>query len=221
MKNKIIILSTISIVVIILIGLSVPFLALSVKTNRIDNDYVYLKEKEEYSIKQEVEGVELVTQHISCGYATIEMLSSFYGDKVSEDDLDSKNKGKISTSSSNGFLKEVNKSIPNKKFKKLSYLKNDELLIEIYKSLSNNNPVAIEWAAKFEGEWTLHFSLITASDIKNGFITIYNPYGYIENITIDDFIERSTFKAYQKMPLFLKFGFAFNAYEKNTLFIVE
>ena len=103
MKNKIIILSTISIVVIILIGLSVPFLALSVKTNRIDNDYVYLKEKEEYSIKQEVEGVELVTQHISCGYATIEMLSSFYGDEVSEDDLDSKNKGKISTSSSNGF----------------------------------------------------------------------------------------------------------------------
>lgn len=221
MKNKIIILSTISIVVIILIGLSIPFLALSVKTNRIDNDYVYLKEKEEYSIKQEVEGVELVTQHISCGYATIEMLSSFYGDKVSEDDLDSKNKGKISTSSSNGFLIEVNESVPNKKFKKLSYLKNDELLIEIYKSLSNNNPVAIEWAAKFEGEWTLHFSLITAIDIKNGFITIYNPYGYIENITIDDFIDRSTFKAYQKMPLFLKFGFAFNAFEKNTLFIVE
>ena len=221
MKNKIIILSTISIVVIILIGLSVPFLALSVKTNRIDNDYVYLKEIEEYSIKQEVEGVELVTQHISCGYATIEMLSSFYGDKVSEDDLDSKNKGKVSTSSSNGFLKEVNESIPNKKFKKLSYLKNDELLIEIYKSLSNNNPVAIEWAAKYKGEWTLHFSLITAIDIKNGFITIYNPYGYIENITTDDFIERSTFKAYQKMPLFLKFGFAFNAFEKNTLFIVE
>ena len=83
----------------------------------------------------------------------------------------------ISTSSSNGFLKEINASIPNKEFVMHSYLKNDELLKEIYNSLKNGNPVVIEWAAKYEEEWTLHFSVVSGLDIKNDKVTIYNPYG--------------------------------------------
>ena len=166
----------------------------------------------------EVEGIELVTQHISCGYATIEMMSSFYGNKVSEDDLSNKNNGSVTTSSSSGFLKEVSASIPNKTFIEQRYLKNDELLKNIHSALSNNSPVAIEWAAKYEESWTLHFSLISGLDLKNDKVTVYNPYGYIENISVDEFIDRATFSAYEKMPLFLNFGFAFGAFHKNTIF---
>ena len=57
-----------------------------------------------YNKKAKVTGIELVTQHISCGYATIEMMSTYYGKKVSEDDLNDKNNETISTSSSSGFL---------------------------------------------------------------------------------------------------------------------
>ena len=81
--------------------------------------------------------------------------------------------------------------------------------------------MAIEWAAKLEDEWTLHFSLITGVDYQNDNITIYNPYGYIENIKTKEFISRASFKAYNNMPLFLAFGFAFGAFEKNTIFYAK
>ena len=217
-RKKIVIIVISSVVFALSMAVAVPFIVLGVRTANIKNDYVYLKEDTTYSTKVETEGVELVTQHISCGYASIEMLSTYYGNKVSEDDLDSKNGGRITTSSSNGFLKEVNTSIPSKTFVKHSYLKNDQLLKDIHDSLSNDNPVAIEWTAKYEGEWTLHFSVITGLDLSSDIVTIYNPYGYIENIIVDEFISRSTFAAYEKMPLFLSFGFAYGAFEKNTIF---
>ena len=219
MKKKLLII-ILSIVVLLLLIIFIPFIVLRIKTNKLYSDYSYLKDDSVYSKVASVEGVELVPQHISCGYATIEMLSSFYGDRVTEDELDSRNKS-ISTSSSNGFLKEVNKSIPSKEFVKRDYLKNDELLKEIHDALSNGNPVAIIWAALYEDEWTLHFSVVTSLDISNDIVTINNPYGYIETINIDEFLSRTSFKSFTNMPLFLKFGFAFKAFEKNTIFYAK
>ena len=220
-KTKIIIIAASSGIVLTLgLAVAIPFTVLCVKTAYLKADYSYLREDVAYKAKVEVTGLELVTQHISCGYASIEMISTYYGNPVTEDDLDARN-GAISTSSTNGFLNEINKSIPAKTFVKQAYLKYDQLLKEIHNSLKNNNPVAIEWAAKYENEWTLHFSVISALDLVNDNITIYNPYGYIENVTTDEFISRTTFNAYKNIPLFLQFGFAFGAFDKNTIFYAK
>ena len=219
MKKTILIIVSSALAVLLLIIL-IPFIILGIKTNKLDSDYQYLLQDENYKDKVEIEGIELVTQQVSCGYASIEMVSAFYGNKVSEEELDAKNKT-ISTSSNKGFLKEINASIPNKEFVMHSYLKNDELLKEIYSSLKIGNPVVIEWAAKYEEEWTLHFSVVSGLDIKNDKVTIYNPYEYIEQIGLEEFISRTTFKVYQRMPLFLKFGFAFGAFGKNTIFYAK
>ena len=218
-KKKLAIIISSAIVGVLLLVIIIPFIVLAIKTSSLKSDYAYLKEDANYSTKVEVEGINLVTQHVSCGYASIEMISEYYGNKVTEDDLDAKN-GAISTSSSKGFLNEANQSIQSKEFMMSTYLKNDVMLKEIYDSLKKGNPVVIEWAAKYEDEWTLHFSVVTALDIKNDNVTIYNPYGYIENIKIDEFINRTTFNAYEKMPGFLSFGFAFGAFGKNTIFYV-
>ena len=199
------------------LAVAIPFIVLGINTAKIKADYMYLKEDINYQDKVEINGLELVSQHVSCGYATIEMMSSFYGDKVTEDDLDARN-GAISTSSSKGFLTEIKKTIPTKNFVMSSYLRSDELLKTIYGSIKNNNPVAIEWAAKYEEEWTLHFSVISALDIKNDSVTVYNPYGYIEKINLDEFLDRTSFKSYSNIPLFLNFGFAYGAFHKNTVF---
>ncbi len=221
-KKSIIILASSILVGSIGLAILIPFSILGIRTANIKNDYSYLRENDKYSTKVEVDGVDLVTQHISCGYATIEMLSNFYGDKVTEDDLSNKNKGGISTSSSDGFLKEINSSIPNKTFVKRNYLKNDVLLKEIHESLSKQNPVAIEWAAKDEsGTWTLHFSVVTGLDISSDNVRVNNPYGLVENITLKEFIDRTTFEAYKNMPLFLGFGFAYGAFDKNTIFYAK
>ena len=219
MKKFIIIL--IIVVSTLVLAVCTPFAILGFRTAALNVDYNYLMEDEKYNTKTEVLGLELVTQHISCGYACIEMMSTYYGNRVSEDDLDAKNNGGVSTSSSDGFLKEINRSIDNQIFVKHSYLKNDKLLKEIHNSLSSNNPVAIEWAAKFEDDWTLHFSIVTGLDITHDEVVVYNPYGYIETISVSEFIGRISFKSYQNLPLFLNFGFAFGAFEKNTIFFVE
>ena len=219
-KTKIIIIISSAVVGALALAVAIPFATLGIKTAGLNRKYDYLKKDDKYSLKVEVEGLNLVKQHVSCGYASIEMISEYYGNKVTEDDLDARNKS-ISTASSTGFYQEIKKSIPSKNFVKRSYLKHDTLLKEIHDSLSNSNPVAIEWAAKYENEWTLHFSVISSLDLKNDNITIYNPYGYIENIHIDEFIDRASFKAYKNMPLFLGFGFAFGAFEKNTIFYAK
>ncbi len=217
-KKKIVLGISIGVSAALVLAVLIPFMILGIRSTSIKKNYAYLKDDPIYSEKQEVTGIELVKQEISCGYATIEMMSSFYGNKVTEKELSDKNKGAITTQTSDGFLKELRKTIPEQKFVKHSYLNNDVLLKEIVIALSDNRPVALEWAAKYEEEWTLHFSLISAIDIKNDIITIYNPYGYIESITINEFISRTTFEAYKNIPLFLNFGFAFGAFEKNTIF---
>ena len=219
-KKKVIISIILGLVATLGLVVAIPFTILGVKTSNLKSDYSYLKEDAQYQEKVEVAGLELVTQHVSCGYASIEMISTYYGNRVSEDELDARN-GAVSTSSTDGFLKEINRSIVSKTFVKETYLKHDELLKSIYNSLKKNNPVAIEWAAKYEGEWTLHFSVVNGLDLKNDNVTIYNPYGYIENVSTEEFIKRTTFKAYEHMPLFLKFGFAFGAFDKNTIFYAE
>ena len=220
-KTKIIIISSVAGFVVTLgLVVAIPFTILGIKTSNLNANYSYLKEDAQYKEKVEITGLELVKQHVSCGYASIQMISTYYGSPVTEDDLDARN-GAVSTASTDGFLKEINKSIPSKKFVKQTYLKHDKLLKEIHDSLKNNNPVAIEWAAKYENEWTLHFSVVSGLDLENNNVTVYNPYGYIENVTTEEFISRTTFKAYKNLPLFLNFGFAFGAFDKNTIFYAK
>ena len=216
-KKKLTIIICSSIIGAIMLVMVLPFIILGIKTASIESDYSYLKDDVNYSERVKVEGLSLVTQHISCGYASIEMVSEYYGNKVTEDDLNAKN-ASISTSSSKGFLNEINESISTKDFKIKTYLKTDVMLKEIYDSLKNGNPVVVEWAAQYEGEWTLHLSVISSLDIKNDSVTIFNPYGYIEILNLDEFVNRMSFKAYEKMPGFLNFGFAFGMFDKNTIY---
>ena len=216
-KTKIITISIAGGLVVTLgLAIAIPFTILGIKTASLADNYSYLKEDATYKEKVEITGLNLVTQHVSCGYASIEMISSYYGSPVTEDDLDARNKA-VSTASTNGFLMEINKSIPEKTFVMHTYLKQDVLLKEIHNSLENGNPVAIEWAAQYENEWTLHFSVVSGLDLQNDNVTIYNPYGYIENIKVDEFLNRTSFKAYKHIPLFLNFGFAYGAFHKNAI----
>ena len=115
----------------------------------------------------------------------------------------------------------MNKQFPEYTTTMYKYLTNTELIDKIYCSLSNGKPVPFEWAAQYEEEWTLHYSLVIGIDIPNDRITVANPYGYVEELTLNDFLERTSFEAYEEMPFYFKLGFAFGIFEKNTLFIVE
>lgn len=215
MKKKIALIISLSFVGLILLALAIPFSIYGIRSSTIDNSYSYLIKDNKITNKNI--DVPLVKQNISCGYAIIEMLSTYYGKTVTEQELSDKNNGGVSTATTGGFVEEINRTIENVNYGSKEYLKNDELLLTINESLLKDRPVAVEWAAKLDNEWTLHWSVVTGMDQEH--IYVNNPYGYKEVISYDEFISRTTFKAFDNMPLGYHFGFAFGLFSKNTVIV--
>ncbi|MBE6158707.1 MAG: hypothetical protein E7159_02660 [Firmicutes bacterium] len=210
----------IAILLVIVLLIIISFVINNIKTNSIMDDYSSIYNNEKYSQSYYIDNIDVFEQKVSCGYAVIEMIAKWNNDDISEQSLFDKY-GKVVTSTGKSFEKEMNKLFPEYKTTMYKYLKNTELIDKVYNSLANNNPVPFEWAAKYNDEWTLHYSLITGIDIKNDKIIINNPYGYKEEISIKEFLDGTSFNSYENMPLFFKLGFNFGLFEKNTIFIIE
>jgi len=189
---------------IVTIGLiwGIAFSILAIKTKNIDNDFSVIYTSEKYSAAVNVDSVEVITQEVSCGYAVIEMFSTWNGGDITENSL-YKQYGKVVTSTGKSFCNEFNKQFPEYDTKIYKWLKNTELIDKFYESLSDGIPVPFEWVAQFNDEWTLHYSLITGMDIPNDRVTVANPYGYIETLSIKELLDRISFRAFNKRPFFL------------------
>ena len=221
MKRTKTVLKIIVIIFAVMIGITVAALIrLQVRTNTIMDDYSAVFDEEKYQTPVYIEGVDVITQDVSCGYAVIEMFSAWDGGDVTEESL-YQEYGKVVTSTGQSFCDEMNKQFPAYQTTIHKWLKNTELIDLLYDDLSDGIPVPIEWAALYGEEWTLHYSLVTGIDIPNDNVRVANPYGYEENLTVDEFLRRTSFEAYEKMPFFLKLGFAFGIFEKNTIFSVQ
>ena len=216
-KKKIVLIISLSFVGLLVLAVLIPFAILDIRSAYIDNNYQYVLMDNKITSKK-IE-VPLVKQDISCGYAIIDILSTYYGNRVSEKELYDKNNEGISTATTSGFVKEINQTIANADYVAKEYVKNDELLLTINKSLIKDKPVAVEWAAKLDNEWTLHWSVVTGMDQEKVYIN--NPYGYKEEISYDEFISRTTFKAFKNMHIGYQFGFAFGLFSKNTIIVAK
>lgn len=191
-----------------------------IRTRLMQDDYSSIYDNEKYQTPIIIENVEVITQDISCGYAVIEMFSAWNGGDVTEESLYNQY-GKVVTSTGNKFCQEMNKQFPEYKTEIHKYLKNTEFIDIMYDSLAAGMPVPFEWAALYGDQWTLHYSLIVGADIPNDKITVANPYGYYEEITVEELLARTSFEAYEDMPLFMKMGFAIGLFEKNTIYSVK
>ncbi len=221
MKNSIKITLIVLSSIIIAVGLilAISFVILECKTKSINDDFSSLYTNAKYSEAVKIDGIEVITQDISCGYAVIEMLSAWNGGNVTEEGL-FEQYGKVVTSTGDSFCKELKKQFSDYDICNFKYLKNSELIEKVYASLESGIPVPFEWAAKYKNEWTLHYSLLIGMDIPNDTVTVANPYGYIENLSIKEFLDRTSFKAFENMSFFYRLGFAFGVFEKNSVFIV-
>ena len=203
-------------VVIAIVGLSL----LQVRTASLHDDWQSVRQDAQLAVPVQVEGVEVITQDVSCGYAVIEMFSAWDGGDVTEESLYDEY-GKVVTSTGQSFCDEMNKRFPNYKTTMHKNLTDTELLRAVHSSLEAGVPVPFEWAAKSGNEWTLHYSLVTGMDLEGDKVTVANPYGYVEELPVGEFLSCTSFEAYEGMPLFLKLGFAFGIFEQNTVFVPE
>ena len=205
---------------IMLAVIFIPLIILKIRTDAIYDDYAHVFQDEKYSEPVYVEGVEVFKQDVSCGYAVLEMFGNWSGHDITEDKLMSEY-GKVVTSTGKNFCAEMNKQFPEYETVMHKYMTNSELIDAVYESLDNGIPVPFEWAALYGDEWTLHYSLVCGMDIPNDKVYIANPYGYNEEISIEEFLDRTSYEAYEDMPWFLKMGFAYGVFEKNTVFIAS
>ena len=191
-----------------------------VRTKLTRNDFSSVYTNPKYEKELQIDGVEVIEQHISCGYAVIEMFSAWNGGNVTEDSLYDEY-GTIVTATGNKFCEEMNKQFPEYKTEIHKYVKNTDFIDIMYETLASGKPVPFEWAALYGDEWTLHYSLIIGADIPSDRITVANPYGYYEELTLAELLDRTSFRVYENMPLFMRMGFAIGMFEKNTIFSVE
>lgn len=208
-------------ILVLFISIAVVLLIISgIRTGLTQDDYSKVYVDEKYQTPVKIENIEVITQDISCGYAVIEMFSAWNGGNITEESLYDQY-GMIVTSTGKKFCEEMNKQFPEYKTEMHKYVKNTEFIDIMYETLASGNPVPFEWAALYGDEWTLHYSLIIGADIPNDKITVANPYGYYEELTLEELLERTSFQAYEDMPLFMKMGFAIGMFEKNTIFSVK
>ena len=200
--------------------IAVALIMLQSRTSAILNDISGIRYNEKYKTPVCVDGVEVIKQDISCGYAGIEMFAAWNGKNITEESLFDEY-GSVVTSTGGAFCSEMNKRFPEHTTTIHKYLTNTELIDKVYDSLASGMPVPFEWAALLDNEWTLHYSLIISADIPGDKITVANPYGYFEELSVKEFLDRTSFEAYENMPLFLNLGFAFGIFEKNTIFLVS
>ena len=196
----------------------ISLVMLQVRTDALHDDYSGLMADTRYAAPVQAEGVKVITQDVSCGYAVIEMFSAWDGGDVTEESLYDEY-GRVVTSTGGSFCDEMNKQFPGYRTSMRKYLTDSQLLEAVHESLEAGVPVPFEWAAKHDDEWTLHYSLVTGMNLADDRVTVANPYGYFEELAVSDFLSRTSFEAYENMPLFLKLGFAFGVFEKNTVFI--
>ncbi|MDE7095094.1 MAG: hypothetical protein K2O23_01255, partial [Anaeroplasmataceae bacterium] len=91
--------------------MGISFAVLTRKTNRIDDDFSSIYTNEKYTNVVGIDGVQVITQEISCGYAVIEMFSAWNGGTITEQNLFD-NYGKVITSTGKSFCNEFNKQFP-------------------------------------------------------------------------------------------------------------
>ena len=218
--GRIILIALAGVLAAAMLASAIALLVLEVRTEGLKEDVAALLADEKYQKPVAVEGVEVITQDVSCGYAVMEMFSKWSGHDVTEKSL-YEEYGRVVTSTGEAFAEEMNKHFPEYKTEIRKYQKDTELLQAVYEQLARGVPVPVEWAAKYGEEWTLHYSLVTGMDLPGDKVTVANPYGYVEEIKVAEFLERTRFDAYEKMPLILKLGFAFGVFEKNTVFVIH
>ncbi len=205
---------------VVLLTMAAALVLLHLRTSALREDVSSVLAGGKYRTPVSVEGVEVIRQEVSCGYAVMEMFAAWSGSDPPEERV-YREYGRVVTSTGQAFCDEMNKQFPTYRTEMRKYLKDTELLDVMYDTLSRGIPVPFEWAAKQGEEWTLHYSLLIGMDIQNNRITVANPYGYTEVLPVEDFLARTRFDAFEPLPFWLRLGFAFGLFEKNTVFVVQ
>ena len=171
----------------------------------------------------ELDGITIKAQPDSttCGITTVAVISNYYNDTDFEaNDLVAKHGSK----GTSDMAELLGKELPGKTIASKSNVTNEEMIRDIHASLKNNNPVAIYFGAPNpfnEPYYDSHGSVVCGIDLENESITIGNSYGYREEISLVDFLNRMSYAERDRYTSAQRFVWKFTQVNKNQYFLVE
>jgi hypothetical protein len=98
------------------------------------------------------------------------------------------------------------------------------MIEDIHSSLMKENPVVVFFGAPNpynEPYYDLHGSVVYGIDIMSDRILIANAYGYSEEITLAEFMNRMSYSVRQRYTFAQRFVWKFIKIEKNMYVIID
>jgi hypothetical protein len=158
----------------------------------------------------------------SCGITTIAIASNYFNNtNYSVNDYVEKY---TTGSSSGGDMKDwLQREMPERSILYKENVTAEEMIRDIHASLDNKNPVVIMFGAVNiynEPYYDFHASLVYGINLDDETITIANAYGYIEEISLVDFLNRMSYTETSKYPFMQKISIRFFQ-SKNAYFLIS
>ncbi len=160
----------------------------------------------------------------SCGITTVTNLSN-YVNKTNYDVQDlidkyASSKGSSSDEDMTGWLQG---ELPGRTISYKTNVTNAEMIRDIHASLKNNNPVVVCFGAPNpynEPYYDFHASVVYGMNLDVETITIANSYGYSEEISLVEFLNRMSYTETNKYPFFQKISLKWFQ-DKNAYFLIK
>ena len=176
----------------------------------------------------ELENVLIKKQPTSstCGITTVTIMSNYFNSTNHEaSDLIKKyNVNSSRGSSRDDILRWLRGELPEKNIEYKSNGTSVEMIMNIHNLLNNNIPVPISFGSLNPYNkpfYDFHASVVYGINLDNETITIANTYGYIEKLTLIEFLNAMSFTEIDKYPLFQQTALLRNNMEKNGYFLIN
>ena len=171
----------------------------------------------------ELNGISIKEQPDSttCGITTVTVISNYFNCTAYEvNDLLNKYNSKGTTDTAELLQLELSEREVNF----ISNVTNDKMIRDIHASLNRGNPVVVYFGAPNPYNkpfYDSHASVIYGINLDSKTITIANSYGFSEEISLVDFLNRMSYAERNKYTFAQRFLWKFFTVNKNMYIIVE
>lgn len=158
---------------------------------------------------------------VSCGITTVAVMSNYFNQTDQEvNDLIDKYDSKGNTDA----VELLQRELPGRNVVFKANVANDAMIRDIHSSLIRGNPVMVFFGAPNpynEPYYDTHGSVVYGIDLDSETITIANSYGYSEEISLVDFLNRMAYAERDRYTFGQRFVWKFIRVNKNMYVVVE
>ena len=161
-----------------------------------------------------------------CGITTVTVMSNYYNNTDLEpgDLIEKYNVKTTGGSSGDDMIRWLQGELPGRNINFKANGTDEEMIRDIHTSLKNDNPVVVFFGAPNpynEPYYDSHGSVVYGIDLDRQTVTIANSYGYREEISLVEFLNRMSFTERDKYTSSQRFLWLFSNPNRNMYILVE